>query len=90
MVNGHTIIGTLGRPEAVTPFFDLLDAAKPPSVNPKTLANFAARFALAGREMRCIRREQARVFYEVRHHTGSVTCSTLHDLSGLLARIGGN
>lgn len=84
----HAIIGTLGRPEATTPFFDMLDAANPPSVNPKTLANFAARFALVGREMRCIRRQHGCMFYEVRHHTGSVTCSTLHDLSGLLAQIG--
>lgn len=50
----------------------------------KAIANLRARFALLGYELRTVTKA-GRAHYEVRQSGQARTCSTLHDLEGLLA-----
>lgn len=59
-----------------------------PVPDAKQLATLRARFALQGRELREISR-RGQVHYEVRWQGQMRTCSTLHDLEGILAALGG-
>ena len=52
----------------------------------KQFATLAARLAIRGRELHEIRCGD-RAFYEVRHNGQTRTCSTAHDVEGLLAQI---
>jgi hypothetical protein len=54
----------------------------------KILAGLRARFALLGHELYVVRKGGL-VYYEVRRWGHCRTCSTLHDLQGFLAQIGG-
>lgn len=54
----------------------------------KQLANLRARFALLGHELHVITKGD-QVLYEVRRWGQTRTCSTLHDLEGFLAVVGG-
>jgi hypothetical protein len=53
----------------------------------KAIANLGARFALLGYELHTVVKA-GRVHYEVRQSGQTRTCSTLHDLEGLLAVLG--
>lgn len=54
----------------------------------KHLANLRARFALLGHELHVVGKG-GQVIYEVRRWGQCRTCSTLHDLEGFLAVLGG-
>ena len=54
----------------------------------KAIANLRARFALLGRELHVVCRNK-RAHFEVRWQGQCRTCSTLHDLHGLLAQTTG-
>jgi hypothetical protein len=56
--------------------------------NAKHLANLRARFALLGQELHLVVKS-GQVYYEVRPWGQCRTYSTLHDLEGFLAVIGG-
>jgi hypothetical protein len=62
--------------------------AAQPCPDPKQLANLRARFALLGHELHVIGKA-GQVVYEVRRWGQCRTCSTLHDLEGFLAQVGG-
>lgn len=54
----------------------------------KAFANLRARFAILGHELHVIRKGDVS-YFEVRRWGQSRTCSTLHDLQGFLAMLGG-
>ncbi len=54
----------------------------------KAYANLRARFALLGHELHVVRKGQHQ-HYEVRRWGQCRTCSTVHDLEGFLAVLGG-
>lgn len=54
----------------------------------KAVDNLRARFALLGYELHTVVKA-GRAHYEVRQSGQTRTCSTLHDLEGLLAVLGG-
>lgn len=58
------------------------------SATDKAVANLRARFALLGYELHTVSKA-GRSHYEVRQSDQTRTCSTLHDLEGLLAVLGG-
>lgn len=54
----------------------------------KAISTLTAKLALAGHELHVVRKD-GREYYEVRRWGQCRTCSTLHDLRGFLAQIGG-
>jgi len=60
-----------------------------PAIDAKVYSTLAARFAIAGRELRVVTKAGGRTYFEARHWDGCFTVSSVADLHGLLARIGG-
>lgn len=85
-------IGNLGRAvptlnQNAATLRDPVDSDSPPT-DSKTISTFAAKLAIAGHELHVVRKD-GREYYEIRRWGQCHTCSTLHDLNGFLAQIGG-
>jgi hypothetical protein len=61
----------------------------PASDETKTIATLKAHFALVGHELHVLRNADGRVLYEVRRWGHGRVFSTVHDVHGFLAQIGG-
>lgn len=68
--------------------FAIIDLALVNSKTQKELDSLKAQFAFKGHELYVVTKGEAS-YYEVRRWGQCRTCSTLHDLQGFLAQIGG-
>lgn len=84
-INRTILVGNLGRDPAP---HTQKSTVVPVAHDSKVRSTLAAQFALAGRELRVITKG-GRSYFEVRRWNECYACSTLHDLRGLLAQIGG-